>query len=131
VQTITVAKPGLLDKLNENLAAHEESVEKARKAYNERVKELTTELSKRAAAGKLVGIQALAIYNLPVPKNHRRDYERVIQMVMWHEGETFDLSEHEVAQYIMDDWSWKREFATTNAAYGTASDAELAYLQEE
>jgi hypothetical protein len=131
LQTITVVKADLLNKLNENLATHEESVEKARKGYNKRVKELTDELSKRAAAGKNVAVQALAIYNLPVPKNHRMDYERVIQMVEWHQSDTFELSEHEVAQYIMDYWQWKREFATTNASYGTASAAELEYLQEE
>ena len=54
---------------------------------------------------------------LPLPENHTRDYERVIQMLERSLDETVSLSETDFRAYVQDDWDWKRAFLTSSAQY--------------
>lgn len=64
-------------------------------------------------AGKLV--ESWTRY--PVPEDHTKDYDRVLTMLDMDVRDEIELNEQEVAAYVMDDWDWKRQWNTSNAAY--------------
>jgi hypothetical protein len=69
--------------------------------------------------------------SLEAPKDHTRDYDRAIAMVEMHQGETIQLTEEDVAQYIQDDWRWKRAFINNSSSYAAATVAEVYGDDEE
>jgi hypothetical protein len=54
---------------------------------------------------------------LPMPEDHSRDYERVIEMLEWSQDETLELDESEFSTYVLDQWGWQEGFAQTYAMY--------------
>jgi hypothetical protein len=67
------------------------------------------------------------------PEDHTPDYDRVIRMLEMDTGQEFTLSEERFAQYVMDDWSWKRDWlrmsnryaaGATRQAYGVEADED-------
>jgi len=57
------------------------------------------------------------------PQDHTEDYDRVLDMLDMSEDDTITLSEDEFAQYVRDDWGWKRNFMAMSATY--APDAGM------
>jgi len=58
--------------------------------------------------------------NLPVPVDHTLEYDRVIKMIELDTREEITLNENEFAQFVMDDWQWKREWVGTVSNYTSA-----------
>lgn len=56
---------------------------------------------------------------LVAPADHTRDYDRVIRSLQMQVDSQTMLTETEFAQYVMDDWSWKRDFLVTCSSYST------------
>lgn len=67
--------------------------------------------------------------SLQAPRDHTRDYDRVIRMLELHQqasvGSVITLSEEDVAQYIQDDWAWKRQWITTSSSYAAGTVQEM------
>lgn len=59
------------------------------------------------------------------PEDHTRDYDRVIRMVQMHQGDHYPMDENDFAQYVEDDWRWKRQWVTSNSGYASAKFAEV------
>ena len=57
--------------------------------------------------------------------NQTRSYDRIIGMLEMALAEEVELSEEDYQQYVMDDWSWKEEFLTSNARYSSTASAML------
>lgn len=111
-QLIRVSKAELLDKLNENQATHRKTFIDAMDAY--------WPVAEREIKAMLAGVRKgkkPQMPHLPVPQDHTRDYDRIIAMVSMSQGEYLELSEPEIAQFVMDDWAWKREFVTSTSNY--------------
>jgi predicted component of viral defense system (DUF524 family) len=64
--------------------------------------------------------------SLSRPEDHTRDYDRIIKMLDMEVAETFVLPEERFAQYVMDDWRWKRDWLKMSSRYASAS-TEAAY----
>jgi hypothetical protein len=60
-------------------------------------------------------------FNLPVPEDHTNDYDRVIRMIEMDTREELELTEQEFKMYVMDDWSWKDQWSTSNSVYLSSS----------
>lgn len=56
-------------------------------------------------------------FTLPVPQDHRKDYEVAIQMCKWEVNETIELSQDEFQCFVLDDWTWKDDFLGTKMSY--------------
>lgn len=52
------------------------------------------------------------------PKNHLKDYDRLIAHIKLTDEEHIELDSNEFDSYVNDEWSWKREFILSNTKYG-------------
>ena len=113
MKDITMKKSVLLDKLRGNQKAHKAIFDEAVEGYKEQALRLLEEHLKHIRTGKMIEVSV----HLPVPENHTRDYDRVIAMMELDIAETVALSEADFAQYVLDDWKWKRQFLESSKAY--------------
>src|SRR5580698_9990020 len=106
MRTITVKKDELLDVLNRNRAKHREVFDAALEGYRAHAIVVLEAKVRALSHGKQPEIRIM----IERPEDHTRDYDRVIGMVNADQGDTFELSETDFAQYWEDDWSWKRQW---------------------
>ncbi len=113
MNTVKVMKSELLAKIGANREQHRNEFEKALAGYRERcIEELEARLVDLRAGRRFdVAIR------LPVPEDHTDDYNRVITMLEMSVDDEIEIYEQEFSQYVMDQWSWKGAFTTTNATY--------------
>lgn len=110
---ITVDKAALLKKLQGNRETHRETFTAALAGYAAEAENLLREHLEYLSQGKTPKINII----LARPEDRTRDYDRVIGMLQMHTGDTFDLDETSYAQYVDDDWSWKRQWLQLSASY--------------
>lgn len=117
MDTIVVAKDALLKKLRENRDNHRKEFELALEGWRKTADEEIARLYEEAKAGKL----KQAFLNLPRPEDHTKDYDRRIEMLEMDINQTVELEEQEYAQYVQDDWGWRRQWTASNTAYMAAA----------
>ena len=54
---------------------------------------------------------------LTVPEDHTEDYDYAVKMLEMTTQDELELTEKDVAQYIMDDWGWKKQWDETVTSY--------------
>ena len=109
----TVSKERLLSTLRENRDAHREAFEKAQGVYREQVIALLDARLQRAREGGKIDM----IIRLPEPQDYTDEYDTVIEMVEWAEGETITLEQREFQQYVRDEWGWMAAWQGTTGTY--------------
>lgn len=122
MENIKVKKEDLLKVLRDNRAKHRQIYEEAIEGYR---KTVITEFERRledAKAGRKIDIR----FSLPQPQDQTKDYDRAIGMLEMTIEDVIQLQEHEYQQYVMDDWSWKQNFLTSNSTYSGTAAAFLA-----
>ena len=122
MQQIKVKKAELLAILEKNRDAHHGIFLEAQEGFR---KVVISELEKHLKLARNGKQQIKQYMALPEPEDHTRDYERVISMLKMDLSDTVELSERDYAQYVQDDWAWKRQFLGTNRIY-SAKAASLA-----
>lgn len=118
---LTFPKARLQEALSKNREAHRGIFEEAVKGYEEQALSLLQLHMDDIRAGRVKHV----IVNLPYPEDHTRDYDRILAMLDMMIGDDVELDEGTFAQYVMDDWHWKRQFLTTNSAYSVQARASL------
>jgi hypothetical protein len=121
VDTVKVNKADLLEALRVNREAHEGIYQEALEGYKETA---LAQLQKHLADVQRGAMKVISIM-LPAPENHTRDYDRVIKMVEMSVDDELELDQTEFAQYVMDDWHWKRQFLASNSSYSATAQASL------
>ena len=114
---ITVNKQELLTRMRENRDKHRKVFLDALAGYRA---EALTVLEEQVASlrdGKTPEIR----FTLSRPADHTRDYDRVIGMLDMDKGSEFTLDEQTYAQYVDDDWAWKRQWLKMSNRYASAS----------
>lgn len=125
MELITVKKNDLLKVMEENRKKHRAIFEEAFANYRKQaISELEVMLDD-ARKGK--NIQRAV--TLSPPADHTRDYDRVIGMLKMTTKEEIELAEHDYGAYVMDDWSWKRNFLVSNSRYSKSASDTLATLE--
>lgn len=120
MKSVTVNKSQLVGKVTNNRAEHRKIFEEAVGGYRKEGIRLLEEHIKRISNGSLERVYI----SLPEPEDHTTDYDRVLEMLSMHLGDEVEVDEDSFASYVMDDWSWKRQFLSINSAYsGTAMAA--------
>lgn len=110
---VTVKKKELLDSLTKNRDGHRGLFLKAIEGYKAAViKELESSLES-AKAGK----EFNKFIQLEEPKDHTKDYNRIIKMLEMSVADEIEISESQFQMYVMDEWSWKDQFVTTSNQY--------------
>lgn len=111
---ITVPKAQLLEVMRRNRERHCTVFLAAMDGYKqEALRKLEDELKRMARAQRPRELRIL----LSAPEDHTRDYDRVIGMLEMDTSETFTLDEQTYAQYVADDWAWKRAWAKMSSHY--------------
>lgn len=110
---VVVRREELLKELRANREAHREIFLKAQEGFKMAVIGHLEDMLADARNGKRVDFRV----NLPQPIDQTKEYDRAIKMFEMAVEETVVLEEHEFAQYVMDDWSWKDQFTVTNTRY--------------
>lgn len=120
MKTVTVDKSQLTGMITNNRAAHRKIFEEAVEGYKKEGIRLLEEHVERIKKGDLVEVYV----RLPRPEDHTADYDRVLKMLEMHTEIHVEIDQESFASYVMDDWTWKRQFLATNSAYsGTAMSA--------
>lgn len=120
MENIRVDKKQLISDLKKNRGKHRAIFDQAVEGYKKLAVRQLTDHIKRIQKGKLVEVYV----RLPLPEDHTRDYDRVIQMLEFSLDDTVPLSESDFRAYVQDDWDWKRAFLSSSAAYSV--DAKRA-----
>lgn len=114
MQTIKVDKERLLETLKENRDNHHAKYLAACEGYRAKAIELAEQCIDALVEGDVIRV----IVNLPLPEDHTEDYNTVIAMLDWDQGDTYELSQSDFEKYVNDDWGWKAVWTQTNSAYG-------------
>jgi hypothetical protein len=110
---VRVDRKDLLEKIKANRATHKDTFEKAMVGYRKRaIEELDRSLAD-ARAGKRIR----ATLELIEPMNQTAEYDMVIAMLEMCVDKEVVIATGEFQQYVLDQWHWKAQFETSNAAY--------------
>jgi hypothetical protein len=113
LHSLTFNKAELLERMRANRDRHRQAFEEALEGYRaQMVAELETMLGD-AKAGRRIR----RAVQLPEPRDHTRDYDRVILMLELAETERITLSEQEFSCFVLDEWGWREDFLSTGARY--------------
>lgn len=115
---IKMDKHELLRIVNKNREAHVDTFKKALEQYRVEIVEYLNQRLNDIRDGKWIKHHI----DLPIPESHEEDYDRVIGMLMLHQGDTIELNESMYRNYVEDQWSWSHAFALNSTVYaGRAS----------
>lgn len=118
---IQVRKSELLDALARNRETHRAIFLEAVDGYRaEAVKQLEAHI-----AAIKNGKMPVVYVHLAAPSDHTKDYDRVIGLVEMGVTDTIGLTTQEYANYVKDDWEWKRQFLHSNSTYSATAAAAL------
>lgn len=115
--SVLVRKAELVEKIAENQAVHIATYEEAMVGY------------RRVASEKILA--AMTEFenggdwkppHLPLPEDHRKDYELVLAQLAMEVDEELLLTAQEFRQYALDEWSWKADFNRTTTGMGYVGD---------
>lgn len=127
MDTYKFKKAELLEIIRTNRDNHKAIFEEALDGYKKLVIEKLEDSLKRARNGQKVNLY----FNLLEPINQTKDYNRIIKMLEMTVDDIIELDEASFSQYVMDDWSWKQNFLTSNAMYSATATRALNQLQTE
>lgn len=119
MQVVRIRAEELQAVIRENRSKHIKEADEAQVDYRIALVSKLEELLASAKAGDIVA----HVISLPVPQDHRREYDRVLRMLELSADEVVELQQQEFVQYVLDEWSWKQAFAITNSTYKSASFA--------
>jgi len=113
LSVVTVKKEELLKELKKNLEGHRKMFLEAQAGFRTAfIKELDSMLED-ARAGRSYRKMVM----LEEPQDQSAAYARVIRMLEMCIKDTISITEQEFAQYVLDDWSWKKQFLATSNRY--------------
>lgn len=119
MNTVTLNKQRFRQTVERNKAAHEKLFHEASAAFYKRVNAKLSAITQAVRdqemnfAEVVVEINKL---NQECPQGHCDEYQRVLDMLRYHVGETVDLHAHEFEQFFQDKWGWKQGFTASYTA---------------
>ncbi len=124
---ITVEKTKLIEALRKNREAHRKIFLEAQDGYRAAA---IAEFEKRLRAMR-DGKKFSVTVHLVAPMDQTKDYDRAIAMLEMSENAMIELSELDFRCYVMDEWSWKHQFNTSNRGYSLSLASSLGSQDEE
>ena len=110
-----VNRKELIDKLKENRAAHKDRYDTMCLGYKVLVAEANDEfqhlLKKELEEKEPHEVDHGAVYrnafkDVETPSQHLKDYDEVIEMMMWIKKEEVTISLSQFKMWVRDEWSW-------------------------
>jgi hypothetical protein len=114
MREVAIDKERLEKAVRKNRDGHRALYEQAIEGYRRAV---IAWFEEQIDAAKNGGRPYETYFREPRPEDHTPEYDRVLRMLLFEEGDTVKLTNAEFAQYVLDDWGWKRDFLATSANY--------------
>lgn len=111
MQTVNVKKDKLMKILLDNRKKHRSAFEKACDDYRVALVGILDDKLRDAKSGKRVE-HTISLY---MPADQTKDYDRAINMLEMSVDKIINLQEHEFAQLVQDEWTWKHQFSASNS----------------
>lgn len=124
---VKVKKDDLLARVRDNRDKHRAIFEDAVKGFRTKAVELLEQRLEDARKGRRINIHI----NLPTPIDQTREYDRIIKMLEMSVDQEIELTQTEFTNYVMDDWSWKKMFSSTNAMYTATATVDTPFEQDD
>lgn len=113
MNTITVKKPDLIEKIRINRDQHREQFLAAQEKYREKWISILDARLADARRGKRID----QFIRLPEPEDHTQDYDTALAMLEWEVGDEIELERHDFERYVENRWEWAHSFATNTQSY--------------
>lgn len=113
MDSVKVRKDVLHSNVRANRDKHHAAFKTAFEGYRLAVIEALESALEEFRAGRA---ERFTLNELP-PKDHTKDYDRLLAMLDMSVDEEITLSATAFAQYIEDDWAWKADWIAINAKY--------------
>lgn len=120
MQRVTVRKGELVERMTSNMEKHRQMFLEAQEGYREAVIKALDERLADARGGKPVTLH----FGLIPPEDHTGDYERVLDMLQMSVDDEIDLDAMSFAQFVRDEWAWRRQWVMSNAGYSETAAVE-------
>jgi hypothetical protein len=121
MQSVNVKVEKLLEKVKENRDNHRAVFEAALEVFKVKVVEELEAMLERARKGERVAHS----HGLMQPMDMTREYDQAIAMLEMSVDEEIEVTHQEFAQFVLDQWHWKQQFVTSNAAYFADSGRDI------
>ena len=120
---VKVRRKELLEVLQKNRTDHIKDYNEACAGYRQqalkRIDHIFNDLRNKIndlKEGQTISIIGLK-FGLNVPQSHEKAYDQIIRMMEMSVDEEITLTGSQFACFVMDDWDWKEEWATSNSMY--------------
>ena len=113
--SMSIEKSVLLDKLRSNRASHLATYQEACAGYLVSAAKALKAKMKSIKEGKVISLST----GLVMPVQQLKQYETGIAMLQMTTDEHVTLTQAQFENYVLDQWSWKTSFLTTNASYSS------------
>lgn len=113
MKQVRLDKNELIAVIQANREIHAEEFKEAWQAYVKACKTSLDKISEKILSNGEVDYNDLI--KLPRPRSHVSEYDETLEMLAWEQGENIILERREFKEYVLDDWSWKSEFAVTSS----------------
>ena len=125
MQIIKINKEELKSVVSSNREQHRAIFEEAIVGFRERV---IQELDKQLERAKQNVPQGNVLISLPRPEDHTKDYDRLLRQLEMEVEDVVELEDYEFAQYVMDDWAWKKQWLVSNSVYSATAASSAKNL---
>ena len=122
MKDIRVRKDDLISVLKKNRGQHCKIFLEAQDGYRAEVITQLDKLLEEAREGRNI----TSYIEFQEPMDQTKDYDRAILMLEMTTEDEVAVSEADFRSYVMDDWSWKGQFLTSNSPYSATALAMLA-----
>lgn len=113
MRDIVVKKEDLLNKVRVNRDAHRDIFLRAQEKYREAIIAELDRMLEDARSGRKIS----RFISLPEPEDHTEDYDRAIGMLEMELRGEIELTETDFAIYVLDQWAWRKAWASSTASY--------------
>lgn len=112
---VKMTRDSLVKKLTENRKEHIEFYNEARTKYVSELKEKMAQAVRHLnETGEL---DLRAVQALTVPQTYEEQYNEAISMLEHTVEEELTLEEQEFKNFVLDKWTWTRQFGASNMRY--------------
>ncbi len=113
MREVKIKKDQLREIVQKNRDGHRALWEEAVEGYRSAV---MAALEQNFEAFKARKITRVSINEAP-PEDHTDDYDKLLRKLDLSIDDVAMLDDEEFSNYVMDDWSWKKNWAVSNAKY--------------
>ncbi len=113
MQSVTIKKVELLEKVKENRGNHRAVFERAIIVFRKKVIDELEASLERAKKGERIA----RMHSLVQPMDMTQEYDQAIAMMEMSVDEEIELTHQEFACYVLDRWHWKSQFTASNRGY--------------